>query len=187
MSDRKKYPRAEALAVADEMAGRLTPVCSRLAVVGSLRRLKAQAGDVELLFAPRYAERPDGLFSQRIVDLADECCDDLLATGVLAKRMGENGRTAWGVLNKLAIHVASGIPIDLFSSSEEKWWVSLVVRTGSKETNLKLTAGARLRNGSLLAYGAGVMDLETGKTIRAISERHVFALCGVDYLEPEER
>jgi len=35
MSDKEQWPRAEALAVAEEMQSRLAPACERIAIVGS--------------------------------------------------------------------------------------------------------------------------------------------------------
>jgi hypothetical protein len=59
---------------------------------------------------------------------------------VLTKRKNKNGVTTWGTLNKLATHATSGIGVDLFATTHDRWFVSLVVRTGSKETNLSLAA-----------------------------------------------
>lgn len=186
MSDKQKWPRAEALAVAEEMQARLAPCCERIAIVGSLRRGKEEVGDAELLFIPRYTTRPDGLFDSRIVDVCAEVCDGLLADGVLVKRPSKVGVFTWGAHNKLAIHVRSGIPLDLFATNDMNWWVSLVIRTGSKETNLRLTNGAIKQNASLNAYGSGV-TWSDGTTTPALSEKSVFDMCRVPYIEPHQR
>jgi DNA polymerase/3'-5' exonuclease PolX len=187
MSDNKtRHPHAAALAVAQELQAQLSPACHRIAIVGSLRRQRPLVGDVELLFISRRSERPEGLFDNRIVDVCSEVCDKLLVDGVLAKRPNVNGHFAWGESNKLAIHVASGIPIDLFRTTEENWPVSLVIRTGSKETNLKLTTGAMKQGGTLMAYGCGV-KWSDGTITPATSEQHVFEMCRVPYKEPEDR
>lgn len=186
MSDRIKYPRSDALAVAEELQAMIAPACERIAIVGSLRRGKPEVGDIELLFVPRMSKRPDGLFDTQIVNVAAEVCEKLLRDGVLAKRPNVNGHYAWGESNKLAIHVPSGIPVDLFSTHASKWWVSLVIRTGSKDTNLRLTTGAQKRGATLNAYGMGV-TWSDGTTTEATSEEHVFEMCGVPYLEPSKR
>lgn len=186
MSERQKYPHADALAVARELQSMLKPSCLRVAIVGSIRRLKPMVSDIELLFIPRHSERRDGLFDTRIVDVCAEVCDKLLADGVLAKRPNVNGRFAWGEKNKLAVHVVSGIPVDLFATSEANWWVSLVIRTGSKETNLALTAGANKYGGTLLAYGCGV-KWNDDRIEKADSEEAVFKMCGVPFKEASKR
>lgn len=186
MSDRKRYPRAAAMIVAEELLARIAPACERIAIVGSLRRGKPDVGDIELLFQPRYTKRPDGLFDERIVDVAAEVIEKMLTDGELIKRPNVNGHFTWGEANKLAIHVPSGIPVDLFATKPDNWWVALVIRTGSKETNLKLTSGANQQNASLMAYGCGIRYSD-GTITPATSERHVFELCRVPYLGPHQR
>lgn len=181
-----RFPHAEALKVAEELQTMLAPACTRIAIAGSLRRGKPEVGDIELLFVPILSKHPDELFDEKIVDVCSEVCDKLLADGILEKRPNINGHFAWGESNKLARHVASGIPVDLFSTREERWWVSLVIRTGSKETNLKLTRGAMAQGASLMAYGCGV-KWSDGTITPAISERHVFEMCRVPYKEPKHR
>jgi DNA polymerase/3'-5' exonuclease PolX len=183
---RKKYPRETALKVAEELKAILGPACHQIAIVGSLRRGKAEVHDAELLYVPRFTERPEDMFASRFVDLAEEVTDKLLADGVLKKRPNINGHFAWGSSNKLAIHVASGLPVDLFTTTEKRWWVALVIRTGSKETNLRLTTGAIKQGRKLNAYGEGV-TMPDGTVTPAFSEKSVFDLCGVPYLQPEKR
>ena len=181
-----RWPHAEALAVAEQLQAILSPACRRIAIAGSLRRRKPDVGDVELLFVPILTERPDGLFDRRIVDVCSEVVEKMLADGVLAKRPNVNGHFTWGERNKLAIHVPSGIPVDLFGTSEANWFVSLVIRTGSKDTNLRLTNGAIRRGATLNAYGSGV-TWSDGTQTPATSEEHVFEMCGVPYLPPHKR
>lgn len=76
--------------------------------------------------------------------------------------------------------------MDFFSTTAENWNVSLVIRTGGKATNLKLTNGAIAKGAHLQAFGSGIV-LQNKKIIPATSERHVFELCGVPYQEPEFR
>jgi DNA polymerase/3'-5' exonuclease PolX len=186
MSDKQKFPRAAAMKVAREICLRLADDCVRLELAGSLRREKQEVGDVEILYIPDFKTEKDGLFDTKQVNRADEVLAHLLETGIIAKRRNVNGSEMWGEKNKLAVHVASGIPIDFFCTSEKNWWVSLVVRTGSKETNLRLTTGAIKLGRTLNAYGCGVAESD-GNVIPATSEQHVFQLCGVPYLEPINR
>ena len=173
--------------VAEEIVEMLKPACERIAIAGSLRRLKKQVGDIEILFVPRMSKRPEGLFDERLVSVASEVIDQKLKEGYFAKRPSKIGVFTWGESNKLGIHVPSQIPVDLFSCPPENWWVSLVIRTGSKETNLRLTTCANRKNCTLNAYGFGVTDRATGITTPAHSEQEVFELCGVPYLKPKDR
>ena len=186
MSDKPKWDSDEAVPVARELIELLKPYCERIEIAGSLRRQKERVGDIELLFIPRFEDRQEDMFTTAPVNLADEKIGQLLRDGVLNKRPSVTGVYTWGSENKLALHVVSGIPVDLFSTDSERWWVALVIRTGSKETNISLTTGAQKRGARLNAYGSGV-TWSDGTQTRAESERHVFELCGVEYNEPNER
>lgn len=181
-----KYPAGAARAIAEWLIDRLGPACENIVIAGSLRRERPFVGDVEILFIPRKRTEPVDMFATKEVDLTDQVFDMLLAEGSIRKRRSSNGNVVWGAKNKLA-EFHNGMPVDFFATTEENWWVSLVVRTGSKETNLKLTTGANKMLRSLNAYGCGVTSKRTGQVLQAHSEEEVFALCGVPYLDPSSR
>jgi DNA polymerase/3'-5' exonuclease PolX len=189
MSEPKRYPRAEALKVAQQVYDLLSPYCERCKVVGSLRRRIPTVKDIEFLFVPILKPKLMGLFgnTEEMTDCADLCLERLLGEGVLSKRPSVIGVTAWGPKNKLAIHNASGIPIDFFATTEKNWWVSLVVRTGGKETNLALTTSAQRKGFTLHAYGDGVENRKTGELMACSSEEEVFRLCGLPFQPPTHR
>lgn len=183
---RKTFPLAQAKEVGTEIIARLQPFCEMAMLVGSVRRQKPQVGDLEILYISRYEKRPDGLFDSGDIDLALEAIDGLVATSVLEKRKNVNGSFIYGQDNRLCVHVASGIPVDLFRTTQTKRWNSLVIRTGGKETNLRLTTGAQKLGRKLHAYGEGV-TMENGELRQTHSEQEVFELCHVPYLPPERR
>jgi DNA polymerase/3'-5' exonuclease PolX len=186
MGDKIKWPLATADWLAQVMIAELRPFVERIEVVGSVRRRKAEVGDVELLFIPKLQDDQSDMFTRTKLDLASEHLDHLKSVGALAKRKNIAGYDAgWGPKNKLAVF--AGMPLDLFSTTGENWFVSLVIRTGGKENNLKLTTGAQKLNRTLHAYGAGVEDRKTGIVTPALSERQVFELCGCEYVEPQDR
>lgn len=188
MSDHpKRYPRADALKVAKELCAYLTPHVERISVLGSLRRRKLHVGDIEILFIPKFTEEKDGLFDIKKVNQAELAIESLLTAGCLEKRPSKVGIFAWGAQNKLGIHKPTGIPVDLFSTDEERWWVAKVIRTGGKDTNLALTTGAQALGRKLHAYGKGVVDVKTGELFNATCEEDVFRFCGVPYEEPHNR
>lgn len=183
-----KFPRTQALAVAGELCRALKPACARLIVAGSLRRRKAEVGDVEILYIPRVEQRqdPQELLPKLVpVNLADEVLNGLLAAGVIAKRATKTGAEPWGPKNKLAVHVPSGIPVDLFTATEANWFNYLVCRTGSADNNLIICNAAIARGMKWNPYGEGFTF--NGKTIPVTSEREAFTHVGLAYKEPWER
>jgi DNA polymerase/3'-5' exonuclease PolX len=187
MSDKQRWPAAIARKVAEELIAELMPCCEQICVAGSLRRGKSDVGDIEILYVSHTGQVcvPGELFPKS-GSLADELIEHWLAQGVITKRFNINGSAAWGSLNKLAVHASSGIPVDLFATTTERWFVSLVVRTGSKEMNTTLASSALRRRMQLHVYGV-LENTKTGEQIIPQSEREVFERLGVPYREPTER
>lgn len=186
---KQRYPREVAMKVANELIAILSPLCEtdRCVIAGSLRRGKAEVGDVEILYVSKVgAVRPPGSLFDETGILVDAALEKMLGV-TLVKRASEAGTFAWGSKNKLARHIASDIPVDLFSTTEANWWNSLVCRTGSAETNKRLASESQRRGRQWNVYGTGVTIIATGEVIPATSERHVFELIGVEYLKPCDR
>ena len=112
--------------------------------------------------------------------------DALVVDGsVLKKRANKSGRYSYGEHNKLLVHVPSGIPVDVFSSSIKNWGMSLVVRTGPKDFNVRMMARFRGLGMRGHAYG-GVTDQESNE-IECLDEETVFRLLGWSWMPPERR
>jgi DNA polymerase/3'-5' exonuclease PolX len=173
------------------LAGTLAPPIANgfdyICAAGSLRRGKLLVGDVEILYVPKIGslQKPGEMF-ESLGNLTDIMIEELLINGKLAVREGKGGTTAWGPLNKLAVHKASGMPVDLFATTKENWFVSLVIRTGPKELNMRLIESAKRRGLQLHAYGA-FTHIGTGEPVIPQSEEEVFELCGFPYIQPEGR
>lgn len=195
MSDKRKFPRAEAVAVAKELCDLLKPKCERLIVAGSLRRRRELVGDVEILYIPKFeaAEIPsEDMFkppTTKRVDQVDALLDWLLEQGVIRQRETARGSTTWGEHNKLALHVGSGIPVDFFASSEASWFNYLVCRTGGAENNVRIASAAKAKGWHWNPYGPGFSRPSGlgGEHFAVKSERDVFEFVGLPYLEPWER
>lgn len=186
-----KFGRADAIGVARELLIALAPVCESVMVAGSLRRRKAVVGDVELLFIPQMTDGPrtDLLLPPVKIARTNAVIGELLARGVLAKRLSVKGTPAWGEKNKLAVHVASGIPVDLFAATTGNWWNYVVCRTGGKQSNIAICEAAKKSGWKWNPYGDGFSRAAgLGREVHAVtSEREVFAFAGLPWLEPWER
>jgi DNA polymerase/3'-5' exonuclease PolX len=184
-----KYPRAYAIEVARELCTVLEPFVDRLIVAGSLRRRKSHVGDVEILYIPKFEVRSFDLFDSRPVNLVDEKLEALLGAGTLEKRLSRIGSPSWGPKNKLAVHCASGVPVDLFAASPENWWNYLVCRTGPAASNTRIATLAQAKGWKWEPYDAGFSHARGLGHERycVTSERDVFEFVGLPYLEPWER
>ena len=157
MNDR--YGLESAKEVADQLVRLLAPHCERIAAAGSIRRKRPQVKDIELLCASKVTSTAD-LFGRAVTKwyFLNRRLDALVADGsVLKKRADKSGRYSYGEQNKLLVHVPSGVPVDVFSASTENWGMSLVVRTGPKEFNVRMMSRFRELGMRGHAYG-GVTD-----------------------------
>jgi DNA polymerase/3'-5' exonuclease PolX len=187
-----RFPRRLAIEVARELCKALQPFTDRLVVAGSLRREKLDVGDVELLYIPKLEQvqsfqQSDLLMPAPInfANVTDERIELLLTAKVLVKRANYLGFDIWGPKNKLARHVKTQIPVDLFSTTAVAWWSYLVCRTGSRESNVAIAQAAMDKRWRWSPY-EGFWDQE-GNMIRPTSEEQVFELVGLPYKEPKDR
>lgn len=150
--------------------------CDRIEVVGSIRRHKRDVGDSELLCIPKFSAG---------VDLLDAEIRSLIWLKILGYRLNKLGSRVYGSKNKLLLHCASGLGIDIFSTTEECWPVAMVVRTGGKATNVRISTAALMKGYQFHAYGSGFSTPHGEIVCR--SEREVFEAVGLPYPEPWER
>jgi DNA polymerase/3'-5' exonuclease PolX len=130
------------------------------------------------------------LFSSKaseMTDLVDRYINQLKAGGVIEYRLNVKGGPTWGRDNKYAVHSETGIPVDFFATTADKWWNSLVVRTGGKKTNIEIARLAQAKGWSLEAYGSGFRKLDGTDHFQTTCEADTFAFVGLPLLSPPQR
>lgn len=90
----------------------------------------------------------------------------------------------WGP--KLAAITYCGVPFDLYFSTPETFHTLLLIRTGSKENNIRLCSIAKSKGWKLHASGEGLFN-ERGERIAGDSERSIYDALGVKWQEPWDR
>ena len=192
MSGKIKHPRAKALEVARELTAVLRDLCEpdRFIFAGSLRRMKPEVGDIEMVYVPRIEQQPDpgDLLGNPVeTNLVDLQLNDWLKAGIIRKRVGEKGGSSWGPSNKLAVHTASGIGLDFFAANKRNFWTLLVCRTGSMESNTRV-ASAAIKLGQTWNMYRGFEDRLTGELLFVPeSEEALFNHVRLPYLQPRDR
>ena len=149
--------------IAEAVIKQLRPYCSEIKVAGSIRRQKPLVHDIDIVLIPLDHW---GLEAQ-VLSLAHPFRPKL--SGERLKRFSFNGAQ-----------------IDLYYAAPETWATLLLIRTGSKENNIRLTTLAKKRGWRLHASGEGLFD-ENGQKIAGASEESIYQALGLSWQSPWER
>ena len=150
----------EALEIANEVYCRIKPHCEKIEVAGSIRRLKPEVKDIDIVLIPGD---PWGL-NQALGSLGRPLiCGD-----------------------KLHRYLHFGTQVDIYFATEETWATLLLIRTGSKENNIRLCSLAKKRGWHLAASGDGLFN-DKGERTAGDSEESIYKALGLPWQEPWER
>lgn len=179
----ERMSRELALPLAWDLLQQLGDSCERLEIVGSLRRLTPDCGDIELLAIPKWADLPGtDLFGNPIIEPAASLLEHqvyaMLADGVLQLRKPVRNGERYKAL------IFDGFPLDLFiCHPPAQYGVLKVIRTGPAEYSKRLVTpvekggwmpyGMCCQDGSLWALGRG-----SPVRIETPEESDVFAAIG---------
>jgi DNA polymerase (family 10) len=154
-----------ALAAADPLVAELRahPAADRVELAGSARRMADSVKDLDV-----------------IVTAHDPLA---LAQAAAASELVESSSTPAEAGVRLTTH--TGIKVDLKIVAPDQFGNLLQHFTGSKEHNMALRDAAVRRGLHVSEYG--VTDDATGETHRCETEAEVYALLGLEYIEPELR
>ena len=154
---------AQGKKIGEEVMGLLAPSCSKMLMVGSIRREVPRVNDVDIVVIPRN----QGQLAVALSNLGQKIRQGPLMYSCNYK----------------------GIQVDIYVATEETWVTLVLIRTGSKEHNVKLCRLAQKQGLRLHANGSGLTVEATGEPWqgRITSERDIFAALEVPYLEPRDR
>ena len=82
--------------------------------------------------------------------------------------------------------VWDGIPLDVYVTSMERFALTLLIRTGSAEHNIRLAQRAKQLGMTLHADGLGVEDAD-GRITPVHDDKDLFELLKIPYLRPPDR
>ena len=150
----------EAEAIASEVYYWLKPYCEKIVVAGSIRRQKGEIKDIDIVLIPADAWGLD----KEIDHLGSSILD-----GEKLRRVEYNGTQ-----------------VDIYYANPKTWATLLLIRTGSKESNIRLCSQAKSLGMKLKANGDGIIGVD-GHLIPIESEEQVYQILGLPYQEPWER
>lgn len=174
-----KHPLREARHLAKIIMHCLAPACERIEIAGSIRRGKAEVGDIELVAVGRP-----------VINLLGEPTDETEIDWWLRER---NGITIYKNGPRYKQFYAArgeeeGIQVDLFLATAANWGYILMLRTGPAEFGRRMVTPRAW--GGLLPPDIQVHDGQVWRGDEALDvpdEETLFALWGTEYIAPEAR
>ncbi len=152
--------------IADRVVALLAPHCDRIEIAGSIRRRKAEVGDIEVVAIPRPYDV--GLFASGVASVVDGWAK---VRGELPCRYTQR-------------MLPEGIALDLFFARACNWGLIYAIRTGSAEYSHRVLACGWSSRGY---KSVGGMLTRNGVPVPVREERDLFALAGVQWVDPDAR
>lgn len=150
-------------------------------ICGSYRRGHRTSGDIDLLI-----KTADKSYLATIVDR-------LTKVGIIIGTLSfRPGGTKFLGISRLNEHY-NARRLDMMVISPERWGAAALYFTGSKELNVHMREVAIAKGYRLNEYGlwrvpeSGSVDMKDMTLLEAETERQIFELLEIDYLEPEDR
>lgn len=187
--------------VAAGLIAKLSPVCERIAVAGSVRRGNVpDVGDIELVCIPKVVETnipgQMDLFGGAAASTVQRASrlDDTLEMAVRAGEIhnrapfGIDTPHAWGEkYKKFWVRVSGGYAqVDLFVTTPDAWGAIFTIRTGPWEFRRALMRHFNTRTPYRQQDG-GLTHAETGAIMPTPEEADYFRAAGLPYIAPEQR
>jgi len=159
-------------------------LCEKVMVVGSVRRQRPEVNDIDIVVMPRVPR--------------DENWNEIAKALKHAHRMSQIKKgpklMTFAHYNDAPDLLRPRDPdytIDIYNATPETWGILVLVRTGSKEHNVKLCSLA-LSKGMKLSAAEGVLKQVESfpsmmKVVASKTEEDIFAALGIPFVEPEDR
>lgn len=156
--------------VANQIKAMLLPHCERIEIVGSIRRAKAVVNDIDMVLIPK-ASAVAHTATPTIMTSLLTTIGELKANGDKIKRV---------------FLIDYSITVDIYIATQASWATLVLIRTGSKENNIRLATIAMRKGWQLKASGDGLFN-DRGERIAGDTEESIYQALGVPYQEPQAR
>jgi DNA polymerase/3'-5' exonuclease PolX len=187
---------SQAFSIAERLVDQFNPGCKRIEIAGSLRRLKPEVGDIEIVAVPDLRP-PPAIFGHKPFTTSLDV--------ILYNLSFENAGDSDGLLlhqfmggpkfKKLCVSLDGGkswcIKLDMFLViPPADWGVIYLIRTGPAEFSHWLVTprrqGGALPNGYYVERGA-IWQMMTKVYLPMAEEINFLNFCELDWIEPRDR
>lgn len=198
MTTETKYPYSKASKAASYIAELLRPHCTRLHIAGSIRRLRPEVKDIEIVCQPKKELKQSGLFPDYTQSITDRNFTEALAIITDIIILGNvEGRYMQIRTNSKICH---GIKLDIFMPQPDDYYRIYAIRTGSvdyarhtiaaawvKKGWVGTSNGLRLKKESIEKVGGWVCEKHPTLPPVWSNEGEFFTWLGLPYTDPEYR
>ena len=151
----------EAIKKGEQVLKHISTYIKRRRLAGSIRRNKSIVRDIDI-----------------VVEVSSENLEKIKDS------LAELGQLKLKGDKLIRLITFDNVQVDIYIANKENYNSLLLIRTGSKEHNIKLTTRAHIFNYKLTANG--LINMKTGSVI-ATSERDIFKALKMNYVEPQNR
>jgi DNA polymerase/3'-5' exonuclease PolX len=195
MTTETRYPYAKAHALAERIKQLLAPHCEKFHVAGSLRRMKAEVKDIEVVCIPKKEQRSVDLFGgtkEIICNGFSFGLTEIMEEIVKGKITGRY----------MQVKLKGDMMLDLFLPHADDYYRQLAIRTGSADYSHQVIAKAWYKKGwcgtadglrkQTECTGGGKYPWKCKKEKPTLppswkTEGEFFTWLGLEYIDPEFR
>lgn len=163
---------------AEKIVTALAPFCDKIEIAGSIRRGRANVGDIDLVCIPRGLQGREGMLAR-------------CGRGPTARKVKDGEQYVVfeydfpsGGTVQLDLWFAHSGGGDMFNPDPSNWGMLLLARTGSAMHNVWLAQHAKACG---LHFNPHRGILKRDAVIASETEEAIFAALGVAYIRPEDR
>ncbi len=183
MSTATKRPWREAMQIAQNLLLEIESSCERIMIAGSLRRMKTDVGDIEIVAIPKRTPGDTDMFGAVIPNTGRNLLNERLnELGIVVTKGVKEGA-------KFKQFTYQDTPVDLFLPTFDTWGVVSTLRTGSAEFSRWLVTQRRPHGGGCPSH----LNVKEGRVwfgaqvLETTDERDLFQLLEIDWIDPIER
>jgi DNA polymerase/3'-5' exonuclease PolX len=205
MTTEYSYPLDKALKVANYIVDLLSPHCAKIHIAGSIRRLKPEVKDIEIVCLPKKQIMLRGLFDYEEYQTSKEFIQALSTITYQTVKGSAEGKYMQIITTSVN---CKGIKLDLFMPHAHDYFRQYAIRTGSADYSHYVIATAWSRKGWTGIDDLGLRKksdcdckIQGDKKIYTLkkdlkeptlppvwtSEAEFFAWLNIPYIDPEHR
>lgn len=180
--------------IAEGLVKQLHPYCDKIRICGSIRRLKPDVKDIEIVCIPKQILQDadqSNLFGEVVGKESKPVIHPKFIEQVnswIKVKGSPEGKYTQRVIpipENLPTDMANSIKLDLFMANHNNYGCIELIRTGDWEFSKKFM-GVIIRQGGYQMIDGHLKDKD-GNIIPIPTEKHLFEFFNVPYIEPKNR